>query len=99
MAGLEPAGLLLERSRLPVNGHPFAMIYYKPYMDIIPKLNNKQLDRLSEFSSNTALLSVASLIIPNVFGIDRPNILELILGLVLTAAFLLISLTLINKRL
>lgn len=66
-------------------------------MDFVPELNDKQLDRLSEFLSNTSLLSLASLVFPNIFGIDRPNMLDLTLGLGMTAGFLLASLVLIRK--
>lgn len=67
-------------------------------MDFIPELNDKQLDRISEFLSNTALLSLASLVFPNLFGIDRPHVLDLTLGLGMTAGFLLASLILIRKK-
>ena len=50
-------------------------------MDFIPEFNDKQLDRLSEFLSNTSLLSLASLVFPNLFRIDKPNMLDLKLGL------------------
>lgn len=66
-------------------------------MKFVPELNDKQLDRLSEFLSNTSLLSLASLVLPNIFGIDRPNMFDLTLGLGMTAGFLLASLTLIRK--
>lgn len=67
-------------------------------MDLIPQLNDKQLDRISEFLSNTSLLSLASLVFPNIFGIDRPNVLDLTLGLGMTAGFLLASLTIIRTK-
>ncbi|OGE64762.1 hypothetical protein A3I48_00020 [Candidatus Daviesbacteria bacterium RIFCSPLOWO2_02_FULL_36_7] len=66
-------------------------------MDFIPEFNDKQLDRLSEFLSNTSLLSLASLVFPNLFRIDKPNMLDLTLGLGMTAGFLLASLILIRK--
>ncbi|MDO8429450.1 MAG: hypothetical protein Q7S88_02365 [Candidatus Daviesbacteria bacterium] len=67
------------------------------YIDFFPELSDKQLDRLSEFLSNASLLSVASLVIPNIFGFDKLNILDLTLGLVLTAAFLSTSLIIIRR--
>lgn len=73
------------------------MMYYITKMDIIPELNDKQLDRLSEFLSNLSLVSVASLVIPNIFRVDKFNVFDLTLGLVLTAAFLLLSMILIRK--
>lgn len=67
-------------------------------MDIIPQLNDRQLDRLSEFSANFSLLILASLVIPNIFGVDKPNMTELILGLMLTAGLLLASITILRRR-
>lgn len=67
-------------------------------MDIFPELNDKQLDRFSEFLSNFSLLAVASLVIPNIFGVDKPNPNELILGLMLSGAMLLVSLVLLRSE-
>lgn len=66
-------------------------------MELIPELNDKQLDRVSEFLSNLALLVIASLIIPNLVKIDKPNSIELILGLMSAVILLLGSLILIRK--
>lgn len=73
-------------------------MYYIIRVDIIPELNDKQLDRLSDFLSNASLLSVASLVIPNIFGVDKLNVFDLTLGLGMTIGFLFTSLILIRKK-
>lgn len=67
-------------------------------MDIFPELNDKQLDRLSEFLSNFSLLIVATLVLPNIFGVDRPNIFELRLGLIGSGSMLIASLILLRQE-
>lgn len=62
----------------------------------IPELNDKQLDRLSEFLSNFSPLIVATLVLPNIFGVDRPNIFELRLGLIGSGSMVLASLILLK---
>lgn len=57
-------------------------------MDFIPELNDKQIDRISEFLSNFSLLMIASLVLPNLTGIDKLNLGELLSGLLLTITFL-----------
>lgn len=66
-------------------------------MDFIPELNDKQLDRLSEFLSNLSLLIVVTLVIPNVIGIDKPNITELLGGILLTILLLSVSMVIIRR--
>lgn len=66
-------------------------------MDIIPELNDKQLDRLSEFLSNLSLLLIASLILPNLTGIGKSNMLELTLGLISTIIVLSLSLLILKR--
>ena len=68
-------------------------------MDIIPELNEKQLDRLSEFLANLSLLFVATLILPNIFGGNKPNTNDLMSGLGLTILFLLSSMLIIKEKL
>ena len=63
----------------------------------IPELNDKQLDRLSEFLSNFSLLIIASLVLPNIFGTNKPNIIELLGGVILTILLLSISMIVIRK--
>lgn len=63
------------------------------------RFNNKQLDRLSEFFSNFAILSMASLVFPNIFGIDKLDQLDLKSGVLLTVASLLISMILLKRKL
>lgn len=58
-------------------------------MKFVPELNDKQLDRLSEFMSNFSLLMMASLVLPNLLGVDKLNSGELLSGLILTITFLL----------
>lgn len=66
-------------------------------MEFIPELNDKQLDRLSEFLSNFSLLIVASLVLPNIFGTSGPDITELVAGIILTMLLLLTSMVIIRK--
>lgn len=66
-------------------------------MDIIPELNDKQLDRLSEFLSNLSLLFVATLVVPNIFGVSKLNMSDLMSGIGLTILFLFTSMILIRK--
>lgn len=66
-------------------------------MDILPELSSKQLDRLSEFVSNLALVIIASLVLPNIFGPQKTNILELVLGCILTTVLLSLSMVFIRK--
>ncbi|MBI2315063.1 hypothetical protein HYU93_03335 [Candidatus Daviesbacteria bacterium] len=61
-------------------------------LNLIPELNDKQLDRVSEFMSNFSLLMIASLVLPSFVGVDKLNLGELLSGLVLTIVFLLGSL-------
>lgn len=67
-------------------------------MDIIPELNDKQLDRLSEFLSNLSLLIVATLILPNIFGTDIPDMNDLVSGAALTTVLISISMIIIRKK-
>ena len=64
----------------------------------IPELNDKQLDRLSEFLSNLSLLIVATLILPNIFGGGKPNTNDLMSGVALTMLLLSISMIIIRKN-
>lgn len=63
----------------------------------IPEFNDRQLDRLSEFSSNFSLLILATLVLPNIFGVDRPKMIDLILGLILATGLFIVSIMLIKK--
>lgn len=67
-------------------------------MEFIPELNEKQLDRISEFLSNFALLVIATLVLPNIFGLSTPNINNLISGILLTILTLTISMIIIRKN-
>jgi len=66
-------------------------------IDIFPELNNKQLDRLSEFLANFSLLLIATLVLPNLFGVNMPNMVELNRGILIALASLIISLVLIKR--
>ncbi len=66
-------------------------------MSFIPEFNDKQLDRISEFLSNLSLLIIATLILPNIFGVNRPDMNALTSGIILTIMFLLASMILIRK--
>ena len=65
-------------------------------MRIIPRLNDKQLDRLSEFLSNLSLLVIATLVLPNIFGTGQPDNNNLISGFALTILLLSISMILVK---
>lgn len=65
---------------------------------MIPELNDKQLDRLSEFLSNFSLLIVATLVLPNIFALGRQNTGDLLSGVALTILLLSISMILIRKN-
>ena len=73
------------------------MLYYISKWTLFLSLTDKQLDRLSEFLSNLALLLVASLILPNLIGVDKLNMMELILGLISTLIVLYLSLFILKK--
>lgn len=64
----------------------------------IPELNDKQLNRLSEFLVNFSILTLATLVIPNLIGIDRPNLIELALGVMISLTSLLGSLILLKSH-
>lgn len=74
------------------------MMYYITMIDIIPQLNNKQLDRLSEFLANLSLLFIATLVLPNIFGNTKLNMNDFLSGVGLTILFLLVSMILIRKK-
>lgn len=63
----------------------------------IPEFSDKQLDRLSEFFSNFSLLIMATLVLPNIFGVDKPNMIDLTLGLIVAVGLLLLSMILVKK--
>lgn len=63
----------------------------------LPQLNDKQLNRLSEFSSNLAILTIATFVLPNLFGVDKLSREDLQLGLSLTVGLLVSSMFLIKK--
>lgn len=71
---------------------------YKAFMNIIPELNTRQLDRISEFLSNISVLVIATLILPNIFGSGRPNTNDLMSGIALTILLLSISMIIIRKN-
>ena len=53
------------------------------------ELNDKQLNRLSEYLSNFSLIIIASLVLPNIFGVDKLNMTELQTFYLITAIGLL----------
>lgn len=67
-------------------------------LNLEPELNNRQLDRLSEFLSNFAILILATLVIPNIFGVDSPDIDELRLGLETAIVSLFASLFILRNK-
>lgn len=73
-------------------------MWYYFCMEFIPELNDKQLDRISEFLSNFSLLVIATLVLPNIFGLNKPNTNDLISGILLTILTLTISMIIIRKN-
>lgn len=67
-------------------------------MVTVPEFNDRQIDRLSEFLANLSILIVASLILPNIFGVEKPDTNDLIAGAVLTTLLLIISMILIRRN-
>lgn len=67
-------------------------------INFIPDLNDKQLDRISEFLANFSLLVIATLVLPNIFGASKPNTSDLISGFLLTILTLTISMIIIRKN-
>lgn len=65
---------------------------------MILKLNDKQMDRLSEFFSNFSLLIIATLVLPNLFGVDKTGVNDILSGIVLSVYFLLASLILLRTN-
>ena len=63
----------------------------------IPELSEKQLDRLSEYLGNFSLLLVATLILPNMFGVSTPDMVEFRKGIISSAGLLILSLSLARK--
>lgn len=62
-------------------------------MDLpIPRLNDRQVEKLSDISSDIGLVTLASVVIPA--ALDRYNLFAVILGLLATFIFWLISLRL-----
>ena len=70
-------------------------VCYNFYM--VPKLNQKQLERLSDFCANLAVVFVASFILPIFFGVDKFDPRLVVLGLLLTIFTLWASLFLERK--
>jgi len=54
-----------------------------------PKLNQKQLEKLSDIFSDIALVSLASVILPAVF--DKHNLVMIQLGSIITIVFWIVS--------
>ena len=69
----------------------------KTVLRYIPELNDRQLDRLSEFLLNLSLVFVATLVLPNIFGSSKLNMSDLMSGIGLTILFIFTSMILIRK--
>lgn len=63
---------------------------------LMSKLNRAQVDRLSEFTANLALLFLAS-VIPPIFLGNLLKLYSLILGVFLATGFLITSLAILKK--
>lgn len=64
----------------------------------IPELNDRQLDKLSDYFSNLSLLIIATLVIPNIFGVSKPNTQDFMSGIALTILLLSISMILVRRN-
>lgn len=62
------------------------------------KLNNYQLDRLSEFTANLGLVFFAALVLPIFSGIDKVNYFNVVWGLALTTLCLIVSLFVLRRN-
>ncbi len=65
--------------------------------DIIPELNDKQLNRLSEYLGNFSLLVIASLVIPNLIGNKTFNSLEIASGIIISIMLVSSSIYILKK--
>lgn len=54
-----------------------------------PRLNNKQIEKLSDISSDVGLVAIASVVLPAVF--DKFNPAVLLLGSIATVGFWILS--------
>lgn len=61
-------------------------------------LNDSQLNRLSEFTANLGLVFFATAITPLFSGIDARSLYVLLLGLILGAGCVFVSLLLLRSR-
>jgi hypothetical protein len=64
--------------------------------NIVPKLKESQLDRLSEFLANLSLVFFASMVIPLLISLEKFNIMTVVSGSVLTSITLIISLIILE---
>ncbi|OGY09038.1 MAG: hypothetical protein A2782_00940 [Candidatus Blackburnbacteria bacterium RIFCSPHIGHO2_01_FULL_43_15b] len=62
------------------------------------ELNDNQLDRISEFLGNFSILILATLVIPNVFGVDTHNFNNLMSGTVVYGLTLLASVIILRSH-
>ena len=59
-------------------------------MHLLPRLSDKQLEKLSDISSDVALVALASVVLPAV--LDRFDLVRVILGLLAAIGFWIFSL-------
>lgn len=63
------------------------------------ELNDAQIKQLADFSSNLSLIFIAATVIAPVFaGAEDTNLLAIILGLALSAAFLILSMWILKEK-
>ncbi len=62
------------------------------------KLNHTQLNRLSESSTNLGLVFFGVLVVPVLTGVDKVDILSVILGLAAYVISIIISLILLRRN-
>lgn len=67
-------------------------------LEKLPWLNDRQLDRLSEFFANLSIVIGAGFIFPNLVGNTAPKMVQLEVGIASAGTALIISLFLIRRQ-
>lgn len=68
----------------------FLGLYDMKLFDVFPKFSKKQINKLSDITSDIALISLASVVLPAL--LDELNIVKVVLGLIITIMLWIISL-------
>ena len=65
---------------------------------MMPRLNKRQVELVAEFVKDLGLVSIASLVIPSLTGAKNLDTVELVVGIAVTSACLVFSITILAKR-